>query len=183
MTYSLTWLPVELRKAGLKVVEVDGWETRGRGDIGKIKFLLCHHTATRQPGNNPSLWIVRDGRPDVSGPLSQLVLGRDGTWYVVAAGRANHAGKGVWNKMENVGNGYSIGIEAENNGLSQIEPKNGEPWPEVQLDSYARGCAVILKYCKLPLTECLGHKEYAPKRKIDPSFDMNEFRERVRTHL
>lgn len=179
MVYSLTWLPNVLRAAGLKVIEVDGWKTRGRGDIGQIKFVLCHHTATQQPGNAPSLWIVRDGRPDVTGPLSQLVLGRDGTFYVVAAGRANHAGKGSWNKMEDVGNSSSIGIEAENNGLSQIKPAEGEPWPKVQMDAYARGVAAILKHLKLSVKECVAHKEYAPKRKIDPSFGMNEFRAKV----
>ena len=180
--YSLVWLADELRKAGLKVVEVDGWKTRGRGDIGKIEFLICHHTATQQPGNSPSLWIVRDGRPDVQGPLSQCVLGRDGTWYVVAAGRANHAGKGVWSNMANVGNAVSIGTEAENNGLSQIDPPKGEKWSEVMLDSYARGKAAMLDYLKLPTSRCLGHKEYAPKRKIDPSFDMEVFRARVQKH-
>lgn len=179
MSYSLTWLPGVLRKAGLKVVEVKGWQTRGRGDIGKIKFVLCHHTATRQPGNAPSLWIVRDGRPDVTGPLSQLVLGRDGTYYLVAAGKANHAGKGVWNKMADVGNSSSIGIEAENNGLSEIKPKEGEPWPETQMDAYARGVAAILRHLGLSPEECVGHKEYAPARKIDPSFKMDAFRARV----
>ncbi len=179
MTYSLTWLPSVLRKAGLKVVELDGWKTRGRGDVGPIKFVLCHHTATQQPGNAPSLWIVRDGRPDVSGPLSQLVLGRDGTFYVVAAGKANHAGKGSWNKMEDVGNTNSIGIEAENNGLSQIDPEKGEPWPKAQMEAYAKGVAAILRHLGLSAFECVGHKEYAPKRKIDPSFDMAAFRKRV----
>jgi hypothetical protein len=183
MTYSLTWLPKVLKAAGLNVVEVKGWQDRGRGDVGKIKFVLCHHTATQQPGNAPSLWIVRDGRPDVQGPLSQLVLGRDGTYYVVAAGRANHAGKGVWNKMENVGNGMSIGIEAENNGLSQIDPKRGEPWPEKQMVAYAKGVAAILKHLGLGVDGCVAHKEYAPTRKIDPSFDMNAFRERVRKFM
>jgi hypothetical protein len=180
MAYSLKWLPSVLRKAGLKVVEVKGWETRGRGDIGKIRFVLCHHTATQQPGNAPSLWIVRDGRPDVQGPLSQLVLGRDGTFYVVAAGRANHAGKGIWNKMRDVGNGMSIGIEAENNGLSQIKPKEGEPWPERQMVAYAKGVAALIKHLKLSVNECVGHKEYAPDRKIDPSFSMQDFRARVK---
>lgn len=179
MAYSLKWLPKVLRDAGLKVEEVKGWQTRGRGDIGKISFVLCHHTATRHPGNAPSLWIVRDGRPDVTGPLSQLVLGRDGTFYVVAAGRANHAGKGAWNEMKNVGNAKSIGIEAENNGLSEIKPKEGEPWPEKQVLAYAKGVAAILKHLGLGVEACVGHKEYAPQRKIDPSFDMNVFRKRV----
>jgi hypothetical protein len=172
VTYSLTWLPSVLKKAGLKVVEEKGWQTRGRGDIGKVKFVLCHHTATQQPSNAPSLWIVRDGRPDVPGPLSQLVLGRDGTYYVVAAGKANHAGKGEWRGMVDSGNRHSIGIEAENNGV-------GEPWPEKQMVAYAEGVAAILKHLGLTANECVGHKEYAPKRKIDPNFDMNAFRQRV----
>lgn len=180
MTYSLTWLPSVLRKAGLKVVEVDGWQTRGRGDIGKIEFLVCHHTAAiDRTSNAPSLTIVRDGDATLQGPRSQLVLGRDGTYYVVAAGKANHAGKGVYKGRANVGNSKSIGIEAENNGLSEIKPAEGEPWPEVQMDAYARGSAAILKHLRLPVEECLGHREYAPKRKIDPSFSMQEFRKRV----
>lgn len=183
MAYSLTWLPKVLRDAGLKVEELKGWQTRGRGDVGKIGFVLCHHTATQQPGNNPSLWIVRDGRPDVPGPLSQLVLGRDGTYYVVAAGKSNHAGKGVWNKMTDVGNRMSIGIEAENNGLSQINPKKGEPWPEKQMVAYAKGVAAILLHLRLAVDACVGHKEYAPKRKIDPSFDMSAFRKRVASYM
>ena len=183
MNYSLTWLPSVLRKAGLKVVEVKGWQTRGRGDVGKIDLVICHHTATQQPGNNPSLWIVRDGRPEVTGPLAHLVLGRDGTYYVVAAGKANHAGIGVWNKMQDVGNSRSIGIEAENNGLSQIAPSRGEPWPERQMVAYAKGVAAILGHLKLGVDRCVAHKEYAPKRKIDPSFSMWEFRRRVAKFL
>lgn len=183
MIYRLQWLPKVLRDAGLKVVEVEGWQTRGRGDIGKVEFILCHHTATQQPGNAPSLWIVRDGRPDVSGPLSQLVLGRDGTVYVVAAGKANHAGKGVWNKMTDVGNMHSIGIEAENNGLSQIKPKQGEPWTEKMMVAYAKLVAALLDYLNLGIDRCVGHKEYAPTRKIDPSFDMKAFRKRVAGYM
>ncbi len=42
----------------------------------------------------PSLGVIRDGRPGLKGPLSQLGLGRDGAYYVIAAGRAQHAGRG-----------------------------------------------------------------------------------------
>ena len=117
------------------------------------------------------------------GPLAHLVLGRDGTYYVVAAGKANHAGIGVWNKMQDVGNSRSIGIEAENNGLSQIAPSRGEPWPERQMVAYAKGVAAILGHLKLGVDRCVAHKEYAPKRKIDPSFSMWEFRRRVAKFL
>ena len=45
MIYSLTWLPGVLESAGLKVAPVDGWESRGRGDVGPTLGVMCHHTA------------------------------------------------------------------------------------------------------------------------------------------
>src|SRR5215213_1376503 len=137
MAYQLTWLPEVLLGAGLKVAEVPGWRTRGRGDMGRVQGITCHHTANKRPGNYPSLALVRDGRSDLSGPLCHVGLGRDGTWYVVAAGRANHAGEGNYRGVSN-GNSQFIGIEAENNGV-------GEKWPGVQLEAYKHGCAAILK--------------------------------------
>lgn len=174
MTYSLTWLPETLRAAGLNVVEQIGWETRGRGDMGDVKGVLCHHTAGPPRGENPDLSIIINGRPDLAGPLAQLSLGRSGTYYMIAAGRANHAGAGAWQCVM-TGNSSFIGIEAENTGLP------GDPWPEAQMDAYARGVAAILKHIGAPVIMCAGHKEYAlPKgRKSDPDFDMNIFRQRV----
>ena len=98
------------------------------------------------------------------------MLSHDGIFYVVAAGLANHAGKGGYKGI--VGNYNALGIEAENNGI-------GEVWPEVQMDAYAKGCAGIAKYCNLPVDMIIGHKEWSPKRKIDPSFDMDTFRKRI----
>jgi N-acetylmuramoyl-L-alanine amidase len=174
MTYALTWLPKALRDAGLTVVEVDGWQSRGHGDMGPVKFVICHHTAEPIDSNTmPSMSILINGRPDLKGPLCNLALGQDGIFYMVAAGKAWHAGAGLWRGLSD-GNGAAIGIEAENNG-------RGEPWPEIQMAAYAMGCAAILKYIKAPPDMVCGHKEYAlPKgRKPDPSFDMNLFRQRV----
>ena len=97
MAYALTWLADVLRAAGLNVAEQPGWKERGRGDVGEIKGVICHHTAGPPTGNMPCLDVVTNGRTGanaLAGPLSQLCLGRDGTFYVVAAGRANHAGAG-----------------------------------------------------------------------------------------
>jgi hypothetical protein len=170
--FALSWLADVLRSTGLTVNETDGWKTRGHGDVGKIKGVLCHHTAgPLGHGDAPSLAVVRDGRPDLPGPLAQLVLGRSGTFYVVAAGRAYHAGKGSWPSVgTDNGNEHLIGIEAENTGLEN------EPWPQVQLMAYARGAAAVLKHVGAPASMCLGHKEWAPGRKSDPSFDMLTFR-------
>ena len=174
MTFSLTWLPEVLEKAGLKVAETPGWRTRGRADMGRVRGVMCHHTANPHRGNMPTLNLLMHGRPDLPGPLCQLGLGRDGTYYVVAAGRANHAGRGAWEGVT-TGNSSFIGIEAEHSG----DPK--DPWPPEQVDAYHRGVAAILKHVGANANMCCGHKEYAlpPKRKCDPTFDMPAFRSAV----
>ena len=178
MAFSLTWLPKVLLDAGLRVAEVPDWRTRGRDDVGVVKGVICHHTAGPKTGNMPSLGVVVNGRPDLPGPLSQLCLGRDGTFFVVAAGRSNHAGAGNWQGVAS-GNGSFIGIEAENTG--QLSGPSADPWPAVQLDAYRRGVAAILKKIRANAIMCCGHKEYAlpSGRKADPTFDMEEFRRQV----
>lgn len=166
----LTWLADVLRDAGLGVVEEAGWKTHGRGEMGTVAGVLLHHTAGSKTGNTPSLRLVREGRSDLPGPLSQLFLARDGTYHVVGAGRCNHAGAGNWQGA--TGNSCFIGIEAENAGDGK------DPWPEIQMDAYERGVAAILLHSGLDDVMAAGHKEYATPRgrKIDPSFDMVEFR-------
>jgi peptidoglycan hydrolase-like protein with peptidoglycan-binding domain len=175
MSYLLTWLPDVLLKAGLKVAEVPGWRDRGNGDVGQILGVMCHHTAGQRDGNMPTLRTLIEGRPDLQGPLAQLGLGRDGTYYVVAAGKCNHAGAGSW-KGITTGNTSFVAIEAENTGLA-----NDTPWPTVQMDAYRRGVAAVLMQIKRSADFCTGHKEYAlpAGRKTDPDFDMDTFRKGV----
>src|SRR5947208_2502971 len=98
MTFSLTWLPDVLSDAKLKVALVPGWQDRGNGDVGETFGVICHHTGVGGTSNMPTLNALINGRaaspgaPALSGPLSQLGLGRDGKGYIVAAGRANHSG-------------------------------------------------------------------------------------------
>ncbi|MBL4674755.1 MAG: N-acetylmuramoyl-L-alanine amidase [Mucilaginibacter sp.] len=180
MPNSLTWLPKVLQDAGLKISLCPGWEDRGHGDMGQVMGILCHHTATPgKHGNMPTLNILIKGRSDLPGPLSQLGLGRDGTYYIVAAGRCFHAGKGIWNGVVN-GNSNFIGIEAENTG-----GHDDFPWPDVQMEAYHLGVAAILKHIGKNQDWCAGHKEYAlPKgRKSDPDLDMVGFRASVKEIL
>lgn len=180
MAFSLTWLSDVLKAAGLKVAEVDGWQNRGRGDVGQVFGVICHHTAVPNPQrlNMPTLRSLRDGRKAsdklkaLPGPLAQLGLARDGTYFVVAAGKAIHAGEGSFKGV--TGNSRFIGIEAENAGTP-----DDFPWPDVQLDAYHRGVASILKHLGKDASFCCGHKEFAPGRKPDPNLDMNKFRESV----
>jgi hypothetical protein len=172
MSFSLTWLPDVLLQAGLKVAYVPGWQTRGRGDAGQIQGVLCHHTVGVKTGNMPSLGTLVSGRPDLVGPLAQLGLGRDGTFYVIAAGKCNHAGSGTWQGITD-GDESFIGIEAENTGGTD------DPWPAAQVEAFQRGVAAILQHVSAGAEHCAGHKEYAPDRKKDPTLDMDAFRKAV----
>jgi N-acetyl-anhydromuramyl-L-alanine amidase AmpD len=181
MPFQLTWLPTVLKNAGLKVAEQPGWPNRGRREMRTIKGVMCHHTVGPKTGNMPSLKVLTNGRPGLAGPLSQLGLGRDGTFYVIAAGRSNHAGRGEWRGVTN-GNDHFIGIEAENTGIGKPGHPMHDPWPAVQLDAYRRGIAAILKHIGQEAEMCCGHKEYRLPigSKIDPhSIDMDEFRREI----
>lgn len=167
-----TWLADVLRDAGCKVVEQPGWKTAGRGKMGDIRGVIAHHTGA---GSTKGLLnLIENGRADLPGPLSQLFLDDDGTFYVIAAGRCNHAGKGSWQGVRS-GNSQFIGIEARNAGDGK------DVWEDEQMDAYARGVAAILNHLGEDSVMVCGHKEFAlPKgRKVDPTFDMFEFREDV----
>ena len=158
---AVLWLADVLRASGLPVLEVDGWRTRSAGSMHNPTGVLGHHTAGPASGNYPSLSVVVNGRPGLTGPLSQLGLGRDGTWFVIAAGRANHAGRGrlSWVPKDR-GNQFLLGVEAESTGRGD--------WTTAQRDSYPRGVAALLRHLGLSADRFAAHKEYAPTRKIDP---------------
>lgn len=168
---NLLWMPDVLRAAGLTVREVDGWQTRGHGAMGEILGVLLHHTAGPATGSYPSERVVVHGRPGLAGPLAQLGLARDGTWIVIAAGSAWHAGTGSvpWCPRDQ-GNAHLIGVEAESVGTR-------DDWTPAQREAYPRGVAALLRHLGLGSYRAIGHKEWAPSRKIDPAFwDMTDFR-------
>ena len=166
------WLPDKLREYGVQTSLVDGWMTRGAGTL-EPQVVIAHHDAIPGPATAPGLRLVTVGRSDLPGPLCQVYLGRDGVAYVVASGKANHAGEGGWHGYS--GNTEALGIEAANDGV-------GEPWPLVQLDAYYKIVAAMLDGMgfKGDESRTCGHKEWAPTRKIDPrGIDMNDFRAKV----
>lgn len=169
MAYALaSRLERAVKNAGVKYKKVSGWASRGHGTMGSIQSIICHHTAGPASGNSPSLNVVAYGRAGLSGPLSQLFLARDGTVYLVAAGISYHAGRVVSNKYTN---SHAIGIEAEATGTSS--------WPAHQVNEYAKLCKALAKEFGLSTSRVVGHKEAAPRRKIDPNFSMSDFRAKV----
>lgn len=143
------WLAREFRAAGRKVIEVDGWENRGRpastGNFDPQGPSTTHHTGTRSgPDNNaPSLSVLISGRSDLPGPLCQYAVAYDGTVYVIAAGRANHAGSVGKSGVPGMpygadGNALAVGDEVMTDGTQQL--------PEAQRRSIAVCNAVVLKH-------------------------------------
>lgn len=164
-----TLIAEKLRLFDLKVVEVAGWRARG-SDSFNPRGMVWHHTAGPLKGNAPSLQICTNGRRDLPGPLCNVLQGRDNTIYVIAAGRANHAGAGRWNGL--TGNASVYGLEVENVGTS------AEQWRPDQVETSCRVAAALTA----DAARCCHHKEWAlPKgRKPDMhSLDGDTMRARV----
>lgn len=171
--YAAMWgLPID-------VVEVDGWRTRGRAWPKRPTLAIGHHTANPNMGWAPSLGICTNGRggpnpvpgPLCNGLLSRIRSGRY-TVFVVAAGVANHAGKGGYAGL--TGNSSAWGLEIENNGTT-------EAWTE--LDEQVAAC-VLAAMLDGSGHIALEHKDWAPGRKSDRHhIDGNRTRHLVEHYL
>ncbi len=152
----LTWLPAEAQAADIDLYVMPGAMTRTTRASGfVVNGVVWHHTATSRAWLDGHVaLLLRDGRPDLSGPLSQFGIERDGTAVLVAAGRCNHNGYGEW------GND-SVGLEFYNDG-------KGELLTAKQYETGLRLTTVICKHAKLaPASRVKAHRETDPGRKID----------------
>jgi hypothetical protein len=162
---TVPWMADAFRKNGLKVLEVAGWKTRGRPGTFEPRGVIFHHTASGKSGGKaPALGTCLNGRPGIKGPLCQVLIGRDSMVRVIAAGRANHAGEGgpLIGVPKDSGNAFLIGVEVENDGI-------GEKWTPELVQTCDIVFATLLLGLRRPPKMLIGHKEWAPNRKIDPA--------------
>ncbi len=139
----ITWVTAAFRKWGVKYRVIGGWETRGRPPSSgpfNPRGVLVHHTGSTSSATNPAgaLGIVTNGRPDLPGPLCQISTGYDGVTTIVAAGRANHAGRmrALGSIPAGDGNAQLIGNEVQTNGTQQM--------PRAQYDAVVLSTAALL---------------------------------------
>jgi hypothetical protein len=154
---------------GLHVVEMDGWETRARSsggyESGRPWAIMWHHTASQTSPENDASYMCH-GSPDR--PIANLLLARDGSVWVLAAGATNTNGKGGPTGFskgvvpQDSMNTYAISIEAANNGV-------GEQWPQAQIDAYFVLNNMLARRLGLNPDDCCTHQQWAPDRKIDPA--------------
>jgi len=134
------------------------WIASPNFGVRKPNYVMIHHTA--QNSLDQTIKTFHNEQAEVS---SHYVISRDGEVVQMVNDyfRAHHAGAGKWGNDTDL-NSSSIGIELDNNGTT-------DPWPQEQINALL----ALLDYLKttynIPQKNFIGHMDYAPKRKIDPS--------------
>jgi N-acetylmuramoyl-L-alanine amidase len=125
--------------------------------IRKPNFVIIHHTA--QDSCEQTLRTFTLKRTQVS---AHYVICRSGIVYHMLNDylRAQHAGVGRWGSVTDM-NSQSIGIELDNNG--------NEPFTEPMMASLYQLLANLKKTYNIPTANFIGHADWAPTRKNDPS--------------
>lgn len=126
--------------------------------VRKPNYVMIHHTA--QDSIQQTIKTFHNARVGVS---SHYVIGRDGkiVQMVNDLYRGHHAGAGRWGNDTDL-NSSSIGIELDNNGTT-------DPWPDVQIDALIALLAKLKTSYNVPQANFIGHMDFAPTRKNDPS--------------
>lgn len=149
--------PVENQLAKLDWTDKE-WIASTNFGLRKPNYVMIHHTA-----QNSAEQTVRTFHNEKVGVSSHYVIGRDGKIIQMVNDyyRAHHAGAGRWGNDTDL-NSSSIGIELDNNGTT-------DPWPEVQIQALIRLLNYLKETHRIPQANFIGHMDYAPTRKIDPS--------------
>lgn len=167
-------LPELLRAEGLRVAPIPGFETRGRppskGPFHPVG-VDWHHTGGDGDGVKYAQWLAKIGRPDLAAPLAHVSIGRDGTVYVLALGRANHAGKARPSGPVAGGDGNAlyVGVECHNTG--------SEGWSKAQYNAMVTTGVVLGRVLGCSPDAQRAHRETSVTGKWDPGkLDMTRFR-------
>jgi N-acetylmuramoyl-L-alanine amidase len=141
--------------AGLQYA--DNWVGTTNFGIRRPNFVIIHHTA--QNSCDQTLKTFTLTRTAVS---AHYVICRDGYVYHMLNDllRAQHAGVGKWGNISDM-NSSSIGIEIDNNG--------SEPFTDAQMNSLLQLLDRLKKAYNIPQANFIGHMDWAPGRKVDPS--------------
>lgn len=180
LTGDPVWLEDVLRPAlGERLKTLPGWQDAGHGDFGELRGVMVHHTGN----SRETAQSIRQGRPDLAGPLSNLHIAPDGTVTIVAVGVCWHAGRGSypWLPTDNA-NQHMIGIECAWPTVTNGRYDPAERWPDAQIIAMRDTCAALALKLGVPATRVIGHKEWAgaAQGKWDPgNLDMSWFRAEV----
>ena len=160
-----------------------GWDRRGAAVMDPWAFMY-HWTASKPSWARPApaLKIVREGRPDVPGPLAHLHLSWRAQTTVIASGRANHAGLGDPAVLEAIRLGHNpatlakvkkstassggrfIGIEVEHSGDKNVPLTPAMVAELARIDNAIR---THYAWSMAATWRSIDHARWAPDRKVD----------------
>lgn len=171
-----------LAARGIKVRFYPGWETRGRpGTWGPTNGFIWHHTGSDSQSDSYLKFLFIDGRPTegIPGPLCQFAIQSDGTVWIGARGRANHAGKGSSRTLNHVMaedySGYSEELTPGSDDIDgnarylgvEIMYSGGHTMAAAQYKAATYLAAETMREFKWTALSCIGHREHSG-RKWDP---------------
>lgn len=177
----------QLKKWGLRYVEIPGWATHnreGHGAWGPINGFIWHHTGADISNASAKSYAgstLYNGLPDLPGPLCQFSIGVDGTVYLVGWGRANHAGGGDPATLQHVidedytgqlyptkGNSNGVDGNAHFYGV-EIQYSGGHEMSAAQYTAARRLSAAILDFHDWTERSVIAHGEWSSD-KWDPGY-------------
>ncbi|MET9909668.1 N-acetylmuramoyl-L-alanine amidase [Streptomyces sp. NPDC006476] len=180
-----TQVVLQLKKWGLKYVEIPGWATHnreGHGAWGPVNGFIWHHTgADVSDAKTYAGSTLYNGISGLPGPLCHFSIGLDGTVYLVGWGRANHAGGGDPAVLQHVinedytgqlhptlgnangvdGNAHFYGVEIQYSGSHQMAA--------AQYAAARRLSAAILDFHGWTEKSVIAHGEWSSD-KWDPGY-------------
>jgi hypothetical protein len=134
------------------------------------KYVRMHHHVASyyKPGGNmtPMLYLVKQGRPDVPGPLANGYGGFDRVYRIICMGLANHPGLGGPITID----GVYIPKDSARGPTWGTEWEGGyQDWDSIpgMLEFMGRADNALAEWSGRPLTSQMEHKTWAPERKVD----------------
>lgn len=185
---TLGWLAERLREAGLPVHETPGWQDRGRPGPFDPRGVLLHHSAVHATDSDPhpSLSRLVDGARspvEPAGPLCHVLIDRNAECWVIAAGRAEHAGRSRASGPMPEGDGSElyVGIKLEYAATAQRPTQYATSMQKSRAAIVAARIVAALGASELHVR---AHKETSHHGRTDPyDWDMTAFRYSVRQCL
>ncbi|HEY9416681.1 MAG TPA: N-acetylmuramoyl-L-alanine amidase [Pseudonocardia sp.] len=170
-----------------------GWTTRGRdpehGPFSDVHGLVIHHTGSDSGQSDDYLdFLATRGRPGLPGPLCNAATDMDGDLWLIAQGRANHAGQGSNATLNHVINEDYAGFKVElkpgpdnidGNAVyygNEVRYDGGQPMTAKQYAAVTRWAAAICHFHGWSALSIIGHREHTGRKNDPGNCAMNEFR-------
>jgi N-acetyl-anhydromuramyl-L-alanine amidase AmpD len=153
-----------------------GWDVQGKpvagtGGTFTPTHVMVHHYAGSESASSSSSEAAAARSSFDHSPICHLYLDVTSKVHTITDGKANHAGEGSYPGIpRDEGNRYCIGIEVQCKGTHDLATH----------ESYGALivlCADLLRSIGQTSSKyVIGHREYAPDRKIDPLDNMDTLR-------